>query len=149
VVAFVEVITRECISHRHLSLHQLFKHLHIILGAGIASSASSASATFARAGPAAGAVCSWRKETNNNAKFSNQFSLRRIEHTYLLTSSPSEINILFVLEEFPSHVLDCGVPPLCARSNVGGEVFLGDLEQVIRIAVPEVEVDDVVPNEVL
>ena len=35
-----------------------------------------------------------------------------IEHTYLLTSSPSEINILFVLEEFPSHALDCGVPPL-------------------------------------
>ncbi len=72
---------------------------------------------------------------------------KRIEHTYLLLSSPSETNTLFVLEEFSSHALDCGVPPLYARSNVGGEVFLGDLEQVIRIAVPEV--DDVVPNEVL
>ena len=70
-----------------------------------------------------------------------------IEHTYLLTLSPSEINILFVLEEFPSHALDCGVPPLCARSNEVGEVFLGDLEQVIRIAV--LEVDDIVSNEVL
>ena len=115
--------------------------------AGIASSASSASATFARAGPAAGAVRSWRKETNNNAKFSNQFSLRRIEHTYLLTLSPSEFNILFVLEEFPSHALDCGVSPSCTRSNVVREVFLGDLEQVIRIAVPVV--NNVAPNEFL
>ena len=65
----------------------------------------------------------------------------------ILTSSPSEFNILFVLEEFPSHALDCGVPPSCARSNVGGEVFLGDLEQVIRIAVPVV--DNIVPNEAL
>ena len=68
-------------------------------------------------------------------------------YTIILTSSPSELKILFVLEEFPSHALDCGVPPSCARSNVGGEVFLGDLEQVIRIAVPVV--DDVVPNEAL
>ena len=74
-----------------------------------------------------------------------KFPLQRIEHTYLLTSSPSEFNILFVLEEFPSHALDCGVPPSCARTNEVGEVFLGDLEQVIRIAVPVV--NDVAPNE--
>ena len=114
--------------------------------AGIASSASSASATFARAGTAAGAVRSWRKETNNNAKFSNQFLLRRIEHMYLLTSSPSEINFLFVLEEFPSHALDCGVPPSCARTNEVGEMFLGDLEQVVRISVPVI--DDIVLNKI-
>ncbi len=113
---------------------------------GIASSASSASATFARAGPAAGAVRSWRKETNINAKLVINSRYEEIEHTYLLTSSPSEINILFVLEEFPSHALDCGVPPSCARTNEVGEVFLSDLEQVVRILVPVI--DDVVVNKI-
>ena len=75
-----------------------------------------------------------------------KFLLRRIEHTYLLTSSPSEFNILFVLDEFPSHALDCGVPPSCARTNEVGEVFLSDLEQVVRISVPVI--DDVVVNKI-
>jgi len=129
VVAFVEVITRECISHRHMSLHQLFKqHLHIILGggepnacAGIASSASSASATFARAGPGAGAVRSRERKQITMQNLVIKFPLRRIEHTYLLTPSPSEFNILFILEEFPSHALDCGVASSCARTNEVGE----------------------------
>jgi len=43
---------------------------------GIASSASSASAMFAK-GPASGAVRSWRKETKNNAKFSNQIPVTK------------------------------------------------------------------------
>ena len=68
-------------------------------------------------------------------------------YTIILMPSPSELKILFILEEFPSHALDCGVPPSCARSNVGGDVFLGDLEQVIRFAVPAV--DNIVPNEAL
>ena len=71
---------------------------------------------------------------------------KRIEHTYLLLSSPSETNTLFVLEEFPSHALDCGVPPSCARTNEVGEVFLSDLEQVVRISVPVI--DDVVVNKI-
>ena len=75
-----------------------------------------------------------------------KFLLRRIEHTYLLTSSPSEFHILFVLDEFPSHALDCGVPPSCARTNEVGEVFLSDLEQVVRISVPVI--DDVVVNKI-
>lgn len=75
-----------------------------------------------------------------------KFPLQRIEHTYLLTSSPSEFNILFVLEEFPSHALDCGVPPSCARTNEVGEVFLGDFEQVVRISVPVI--DNVVVNRI-
>ena len=75
-----------------------------------------------------------------------KFLLRRIEHTYLLTSSPSEFNILFVLDELPSHALDCGVPPSCARTNEVGEVFLSDLEQVVRISVPVI--DDVVVNKI-
>jgi len=75
-----------------------------------------------------------------------KFPLRRIEHTYLLTSSPSEFNFLFVLEEFSSHVLGCGVPPSCARTNEVGDVFLGDLEHVVRILVPEI--DNIVANKI-
>ena len=75
-----------------------------------------------------------------------KFPLQRIEHTCLLTSSPSEFNILFVLEEFPSHVLDCGVRPSCARTNEIEEVFLGDFELVVRISVPVI--DDIVANKI-
>ena len=86
-----------------------------------------------------------RKETNK-CDLVIKFLLRRNEHTYLLTSSPSEFNILFVLEEFPSHALDCGVPPSCARTNEVGEVFLSDFEQVVRISVPVI--DNVVVNKI-
>ncbi len=86
-----------------------------------------------------------RKETNK-CNLVIRFLLRRIERTYLLMSTPSEFNILFVLEEFPSHALDCGVPPSCARTNEVGEVFLGDFEQVVRISVPVI--DNVVVNKI-
>jgi hypothetical protein len=53
---------------------------------------------------------------------------------------------LFVLEEFPSHALDCSVPPSCARTNEVGEVFLGGFEQVVRISVPVI--NDIVANKI-
>ena len=87
VVAFVEVITRECISHRHLSLHQLFKqHLHIIWGGGEPKMPALELplqllllllVRLRELGLLLALFALLRKETNNNAKFSNQIPVTK------------------------------------------------------------------------
>ncbi len=134
-VAFIKVIEGELLSNGQLSPHQLLKNLHVIQWWSLFSLLlNSFLITYGSWYYWCRCLLSWRwllrKENivRVNPNFKKMLHIIRFS---TLTSSSSECHFFFVLEEFGSHALNCGVSPLWPLRNEVRKVVLRYLEQVV------------------